>query len=189
MREQIDGLSSEINEKVGELRELKARMALFDKGRGTYQMIEQRLVENLEQMERLILQLDEARRENEQLSHENMHLQRTVNQQRSDIVAGFEEKEQAMRSITTKTNEIHTLNEEIHRLEDTIKQMQVYQQASQQYEEQLSKLQHGYWEMEEKLNHEQEKSYSFSVEVERLSSEIIEMRQKPTIPPQMLEEF
>ncbi len=58
MTQQLDRINAEIQLRVGELQQLKESMKTLSNSKNIYQNIEQKLVDNLAQMEGLILVLD-----------------------------------------------------------------------------------------------------------------------------------
>jgi hypothetical protein len=67
MTQQLDRINAEIQLRVGELYQLRESLKSLSNSKNIYQNIEQRLVENMTQMESLILQLDNSRRDNDKL--------------------------------------------------------------------------------------------------------------------------
>lgn len=67
MTQQLDRINAEIQLRVGELYQLRESLKSLSHSKNIYQNIEQRLVENMTQMESLILQLDNSRRDNDKL--------------------------------------------------------------------------------------------------------------------------
>ncbi len=58
MTQQLDRINAEIQLRVGELQQLRESMKTLSNSKNIYQNIEQKLVDNLAQMEGLILVLD-----------------------------------------------------------------------------------------------------------------------------------
>lgn len=58
MTQELDRINAEIQLRVGELHQLRESLKGLTNAKNIYQSIEQKLVENMTQMEKLILELD-----------------------------------------------------------------------------------------------------------------------------------
>ena len=58
----------------------------------------------MKQMERLILDLDDSRKDNERLQNNNMNLEMSIKKMQGDIIAFNEEKNQLVQLFQEKNN-------------------------------------------------------------------------------------
>ena len=86
MTQQLDKINAEINLRVNELHQLRDSLKSLTNSSTIFQSIEQKLVENMSQMEKLILELDSSRRDNERLQGLNMDLELSVKRMQGDII-------------------------------------------------------------------------------------------------------
>ena len=84
MSQQLDRIHQQINQKTLELNKIKEQIHSLSKTNNNSQNIQQRIIQNLSQMEHLILQLDETKRENQRYENEKMNLEMSMKQLQSN---------------------------------------------------------------------------------------------------------
>lgn len=103
MTQELDRLNCEIQVRTGELQQLRENLRTLGSNKTNYQGIEQRLVQNLAQMEQLVLQLDHTRRENDRLHDDNMNLQTSLRGLQGQIITLQDERDERTRLLASQT--------------------------------------------------------------------------------------
>ena len=137
MTQQLDKIHAEIQLRVGELHQMKENMKSMANSKDIYQTIEQRLVENMSQMEELVLKYDVSRRDNEKLESTNMDLETAVRKMQGDIIAINEDKMELTQLVQEKSGEVSRLNLKMDSLASIVSEHRVFQQQNQEYHKAL----------------------------------------------------
>ena len=93
MTQELDRINGEIQLRVAEIQQLKENYRSLGNSKVNYQNIEQRLIQNLSQIEQLVLDLDSSRRENDRLQNDNMNMSITIKGLQGQVIGLVEERD------------------------------------------------------------------------------------------------
>ena len=141
----------------------------------------------MSQMESLILQLDESRRDNEKLQNSNMSLEHSVKKMQGDFIGINEERTQLNQIVQDKTLEVHRLGQQLDSFAAIASEHRIYQQQNQEYQVKMESMKNNYSQLESRYHKEMKKCEEYSNQVEQLCEQMMELRQKPTVSAKLTE--
>ena len=125
------------------------------------------------QMEKLILELDESRRDNERLQGANMNLEMSVKKMQGDIIGINEERNQLNQVIQEKTLEVHRLGSQLDSFATVASEHRMYQQQNQEFkvnmllmQTKIESMKDSYVQLEGRYQREAKKAEQYSLQAE-----------------------
>ncbi len=123
MRQEIDRILGVLQEKIKELAQLRHDYNQVQNNTQHYKEIESKLVSSLKELENMVIQLDQERKQKDSLQEKIIQNEGQINSLRRDIIELQQEKEGHVYAINQKNQELQQQQFEINKYKDNYKQL------------------------------------------------------------------
>lgn len=151
--------------------------------------IEQMLNQNMQQMEAMVLKQDDLRRENDKLHNDNMILDFSLRKMEAEDIALSGERQEMQLQLRARVEEAQAMQAQLAGLAGKVGELRETQMKVVETQKQLDTLKSAYEQVESRYRSECRKADQFSMQVEQLSSEMLELRSAPRLSEQMTSEL